>query len=192
MAFEILPRPDGTMRLAPVESQRAPVFCLGLLSAACALASLVFACATPFAAFAVIAAGMLPLRSALVAMAGAWLVNQALGFAVLGYPIAATTLCWAFVIGAAALAATLAAALVLRAVPRLHVAPALGLALAAAFAAYELALGAASLALGGAGDFTGIIVSRLGVMSLLWLIGLVTACDVASVLMAPRRPQMSS
>ena len=61
MAFEIMSRPAGaTARLAPVEQRYAPMFCFALLTAACALASFAFACATPFAAFAVVAAAMLP------------------------------------------------------------------------------------------------------------------------------------
>jgi hypothetical protein len=40
------------------------------------LASLAFACATPFAAFAVIVAAMLQVRSALLIVAATWLVNQ--------------------------------------------------------------------------------------------------------------------
>jgi hypothetical protein len=58
----------------------APLFCFVLLTAACALASFAFACATPFAAFAVMAAEMLPLSSALLVVAAAWIVNQGIGF----------------------------------------------------------------------------------------------------------------
>jgi hypothetical protein len=58
-----------------------------LLTAACALASFAFACATPFAAFAAIAGAMLPLSAALPVVLAAWIVNQAIGFGVLGYPI---------------------------------------------------------------------------------------------------------
>jgi hypothetical protein len=36
--------------------------------------------------------------------------------------------------------------------------------------------------LGGAGVFTLLIVGRLGVLSVLWLIGLVTACEVFRLL----------
>jgi hypothetical protein len=43
---------------------------------ASALASLAFACATPFAAFAVIVAAMLQVRSTLLIVATTWLVNQ--------------------------------------------------------------------------------------------------------------------
>src|SRR5580658_2280701 len=97
-------------RLAPVEPRLVPLFCLALLTAACALASFAFACATPFAAFAVIAAATLPLRPALLVTLAAWLVNQAIGFGFLHYPLDATTLAWGVAIGGAALAATAASA----------------------------------------------------------------------------------
>lgn len=51
-----------TTRLSPVESQYPAMFCFGLLTIASALASFAFACAMPFAAYAVIAAAVLPLR----------------------------------------------------------------------------------------------------------------------------------
>src|SRR5215470_6890870 len=111
--------PHG-IRLAPVQPRYAPLFCFALLTASCALASFALACATPFAAFAVAAAAMLPLRPALLVTTGAWLVNQTIGFGVLHYPIDASTIAWGFVIGAAALAATAVSAAVLHALPRKH------------------------------------------------------------------------
>src|SRR6201994_4439857 len=118
MSLSLLSPSANGSRLAPVESRHAPLFGFALLTVSCALASLVLACATPFAAFAVIAAAMLPLRPALLVVVGAWLVNQGIGFGVLHYPINATTMLWGLVIGAAALAGTLAASGVLRALSR--------------------------------------------------------------------------
>ena len=169
-------------RLAPVEPRYASLFCFGLLTAACALASFAFACATPFAAFAVIAAATLPLPSALLVTAAAWLVNQAIGFGFLHYPVDASTIAWGFVIGAAALAATAVSVAVLRATERAGVIVALAAALIGAYAAYELVLFAATPFLGGAGDFTVAIVGRLGVLSILWTIGLIAACEIARLL----------
>jgi hypothetical protein len=193
MALDILPfRAAAAVRLRPVEPRLAPLFCLALLIGAGALASLALACATPFAAFAVVAAAMLPLRSALVVMAGAWLVNQAIGFGLLGYPGDANTVLWGIVMGAAALVATVASMLVLHALPRAGNLIALGFALMAAYAAYEIILFAAAPILGGAGDFTSMIVGRLGVLSVLWLIGLVAAGEVFRLLAALRRQQTLS
>lgn len=59
----------------PMRSNRALWLCVAILAAACASASLVFACATPFAAFAVLAAAMLPARQAMIAVALSFAVN---------------------------------------------------------------------------------------------------------------------
>ena len=102
MALNILPPPVDRFRLDPVESRHAPIFCFALLTISCALASFAIACATPFAAFSVVAAATLPLRPALLVASGAWLVNQTIGFGALHYPIDASTIAWGFVIGAMA------------------------------------------------------------------------------------------
>jgi len=178
MAFDAPAMP----RLAPVSPRRAPLFCFALLTAASALASLVLACATPCAAFAVIAAAQLPLRQALLVVAGSWLVNQGIGFGVLHYPIDATTMLWGLVIGAAAVAGTLAASAVLRASPRWPAPIALTLGLVCAYVAYELVLLVATPVLGGAASFTVAIVSRIGLTSTAWMIGLVATCEIVRLL----------
>ena len=169
-------------RLAPVAPRHAPLFCFALLTASCALASLALACATPFAAFAVVAAAMLPLRQALLAVAGSWLVNQGIGFSVLHYPIDATTMLWGLVIGAAALAATPAASAALRASSRWPAPLALISAFACGYGIYELVLLAATPMLGGAASFTAAIVTKLGLTGMAWLIGLVAACEIVRLL----------
>jgi hypothetical protein len=193
MPVAILRRPtDTSPRLAPIEPHYAPLFCLALLTAACALASFAFVCATPFAAFAVIAAATLPLRPALLVTLAAWLVNQAIGFGFLHYPLDATTLAWGVAIGGAALAATAASAGILRLTERTGAVVALGAALIGAYAAYELVLFAATPFLGGVEDFTAAIVGRLGVLSVLRAIGLVAACEVARLLNHALRRQTAS
>jgi hypothetical protein len=183
MFDSIIRRPPVTShRLAPVEPRYAPLFCLVLLTAACALASFAFACATPFAAFAVVAAATLPLQSALLVTVAAWLVNQAIGFGLLHYPVDANTALWGLVIGGAALAATAVSMAVLRLTRRTGTAVALGAALIGAYTAYELVLFAATPFLGGAKDFTASIVGHLGLLSALWTIALVAACEVARLL----------
>lgn len=169
-------------RLAPVEMRYAPLFCFALLTIACALASFAFACATPFAAFAVVAAATLPLGSALVVTAAAWLVNQAIGFGFLHYPVDASTVVWGFVIGGAALAGTAVSVAVLRVTKRLGTVVALAAALIGAYAAYEVVLLSATPFLGGAEDFTVAIVGRLGLLCVAWTIGLVAACEITRLL----------
>ncbi len=190
MTPDIPPR-DGA-RLAPVQARHAPLTCLALLTAACAIASFALACATPFAAFAVIAAAMLSRRDALLVVAGAWLVNQGIGFGALHYPVDATTLVWGAVIGLAAAAATAAASVLGPQFARLAAPLALALTLALAYAVYELVLAAATPVLGGAASFTASIVIRLGLLNLAWLVGLVTASEAIRMVASRVRSQRSA
>jgi hypothetical protein len=187
MARDILPPSTDGFRLAPVERRHAPLFCFALLTISCALASFALACATPFAAFAVVAAAMLPIRPALLVVTGAWLVNQTIGFGALHYPINANTILWGFVIGLAALAATVASTIVLRVLPQSRTPVALALSLICAYAAYEFTLLAATPFLGGAGAFTAAIVARLGLLSACWLIALVAVCEIVRLFKPLRR-----
>ncbi|UQR67646.1 hypothetical protein LRP30_21400 [Bradyrhizobium sp. C-145] len=182
MALSIQPSHADRLRLHPVAPRLAPMFCFALLTASCALASFALACATPFAAFAVVAAAMLPLRPALLVVTGAWLVNQTIGFGALHYPIDGSTIAWGFAIGAAALLATTVSSAVLRMLPQGRTPLALAVTLVAAYAAYELALLAATPFLGGEGAFTAAIVMRLGLTSAAWLAGLVAACEIVRLL----------
>lgn len=186
MALNV-PHPSSTSRLAPVEPRHAAPFSFALLTVSCALASFALACATPFAAFAVIAAAMLPSRPALLVVSGAWLVNQAIGFGALHYPIDANTMLWGLAIGAAALAATAASSAVLRALPHSRTPLVLALALVCAYVAYEIVLFAATPLLGGAGSFTAAIITRLGLLNAGWLLGLVAVCEVVRLARAMRR-----
>jgi hypothetical protein len=178
MAHQFLPPHADRFRLHPVAPRLAPMFGFALLTMSCALASFAFACATPFAAFAVVAAAMLPLGPALLVVTGAWLVNQTIGFGVLHYPVDASTIAWGFVIGAAALLSTGGASAVLRMLPQGRTPLMLAIALVVAYVAYEFALLAATPFLGGEGAFTAAIVTRIGLTSAVWLAGLVAACEI--------------
>jgi hypothetical protein len=182
----ILPPSVDPVRLHPVEPRHASAFCFALLTASCALASFALACATPFAAFAAVAAATLPLRPALLVVAGAWLVNQTIGFAALHYPIDTSTIAWGLAIGTAALAATAVSAALLRALPLTRTPLVLALTLLCAFGAYELALFAVTPVLGGDGAFTTAIVTRVGLLNIAWLIGLVAACEIVRLIMPVR------
>jgi len=133
---------------------------------------------------------MLPLQRAVLVVGATWLVNQAIGFGLLGYPIEIHTILWGLVIGEAALIATVIAAFVFRGLQRTGGLTALGLALIGAYAAYELIIFSATFFLGGAVAFTAAIVGRLGLLSVLWLIGLIMACEVFRLLNPVRRHQM--
>jgi hypothetical protein len=172
----------GPRLLAPVDTPFAPLLCLLLLTAACGLASFAFACATPFAAFAALAGVMLPLSSALPVVFAAWIVNQAIGFGVLGYPIALNTFLWGVAIGAAALIATAVTVPVVRLLPAaVGRVAALALALPAAYVAYEVVLFAFTPLLGGAGAFSAAIIARIGLLNVLWMIGLAVAYELLTI-----------
>ena len=188
-----LPSPSTNgSRLTPVESRHAPLFGFALLTVSCALASFALACATPFAAFAVIAAAMLPLRPALLVVTGAWLVNQGIGFGALHYPIDGNTMLWGAAIGIAALAATAAASAVLHSLPQNSTPLVLAVALICGYGVYELALLAATPLLGGADSFTAAIVAQIGVSNAAWLIGLVAACEIVRLVNPFKRGHIAS
>jgi hypothetical protein len=81
------------------------------------------------------------------------------------------TFLWGFAIGAAALIATVASAVVQRLLPAIGRPVELALALLAAYVAYEAVLFAFTPALGGAGAFTIAIIARVGLLNVLWMIG---------------------
>jgi hypothetical protein len=158
---------------------------LALLLVAAAVSSVTFACVTPFSAFAALLAATLPLRRALGMMAAVWLVNQALGFCALGYPLDGITLAWGGAIGIAALAAVLAAAASVAAAPERGRALALGF--VAAVAVYEGLLYLASLGLGGAANFTPDIVAKVALSDAAWLLALAILRHLLSRWPAARR-----
>jgi len=192
MSLSLPSPPTNGSRLTPVESRHAPLFGFALLTVSCALASFALACATPLAAFAVIAAAMLPLRQALLVVTGAWLVNQGIGFGALHYPIDGNTMLWGAAIGIAALAATAAASAVLRSLPQNSTPLVLAVALICGYGVYELALLAATPLLGGADSFTAAIVAQIGVSNAAWLIGLVAACEIVRLVNPFKRGHIAS
>jgi hypothetical protein len=172
----------------PADRGNAQLFCLVLLVAACISASLVFACATPFAAFAVIAAALLPLRQALVTIGVVWLVNQTIGFGVLGYPRTLDAALWGLVIGVAAVVATVVAEVAFNHLARLGRFAIYPIALVATFAVYEILLLAAVPVLGGGYDsFAPAIVGQIAFTNAVWLVGLVAVYELVRYGMTRRQ-----
>ncbi len=136
-----------------------------------------FACITPFVAFAVATGYTLSTRAALLTVAAIWLVNQATGFVVLGYPWTVDTILWGFAIGAAALLAAALASAVMRLGLR-NVAAAVGAAFVLAFGAYEGGLFLVTFVLGGAGAFTRAIVAHVTLLNLGWTVALVGTHEI--------------
>ena len=143
-----------------------------LLIAVSAISTLGFACVTPFAAFAVAAAYVLPMRAALFCVVGVWLANQAIGFAAMNYPWALDTLLWGLAIGISAVLATAAASVVLRRTRRSVIVSALA-GLTVAFVVYEAGLLLVTFGLGGSEAFTPAIVGQFALLNLAWAAGLV-------------------
>ena len=158
--------------------RRSMWLCTVLLVAACASASLVFACATPFAAFAVLAAAVLPLRPALIAIALVWAVNQAIGFGILDYPRDFNAAAWGLRIGAAALITTAAAAGMFRQFARWSSYAVYPFALVACYAVYELVMLAMTPMLGGIESFSLEIVGHLAFVNAIWLAGLIMSYEL--------------
>jgi hypothetical protein len=137
-----------------------------------AVGSWEFACITPFVAFAVAAGYVLSARAALLTVMAIWIVNQAIGFTVLGYPWTVDTILWGFAIGAAALLAAVIACATLRFRLANNIA-AIGAAFVFALAAYEGGLFLVTFALGGEDAFTPAIVGHVALLNLGWTVGLV-------------------
>jgi hypothetical protein len=143
-----------------------------LLAFAAVGGSWLFACVTPFAAFAAVAAATERPRLALGTVALIWAANQAVGYAFLDYPHDASTLLWGLAIGAAALLATAAACMVVGRLGRTQGWARLALAFLAAFAVYEVVLLVPALATGEAANFNSTIVGGIALLDVAWLVGL--------------------
>lgn len=154
-----------------------PWFLPALLVMVSAISSWEFACITPFAAFAVAAAYALSVRTALVTVAAIWLANQAVGFAVLGYPWTVDTILWGVAIGGAALVATaLACATLGLAIENKMIA--VGAAFVMALGAYQGGLFLVTFALGGRDAFTPAIVGHVALLNLGWAFALVGTYEI--------------
>jgi hypothetical protein len=151
---------------------RAELAWYALLLAAAVGSSFTFACVTPFAAFAVLTAGTLPLGRAFGMTLVIWAANQLLGYGALGYPLDGLSFAWGLTIGLAALAATLAAVASFWIMRRRALWRRIPAAFIAAFALYEIVLVLASLMLSGSENFAPIIVAKLALSDAGWLVGL--------------------
>ncbi len=157
-----------------------------LLAVAAVGGSLAFACIMPFAALAAFAAETQRPRAALGTLALIWAANQAVGFAFLQYPFDASTLIWGLAIGVAALLATGTACFVVARLDHMRRWQRLGLAFAAAFAVYELALLGPSLFTGESANFTPALLLDLALLDVAWLAGLVALNEILALLGWPK------
>lgn len=162
------------------------------LAAAAALGSLAAACMVPFVGLAVVAAATMGRGRAAATVSGVWIVNQLLGFGLMGYPWTADAAEWGLALGVGSLAAVGIAGAVLRGRRNLAVLPLLAT-FAAAFAGYEALLYGFALVAGGTETFAPAIVLQILVNDGSWFAGL-TALHLALTRAAPglfgRAPQL--
>jgi hypothetical protein len=139
--------------------------------------SFFFACATPFAALATLAAVKMDRRETTAVMGLVWLANQAIGYGILGYPWTFHSLAWGLAIGVSGFLALVTAV----ALTSTRSAPlAISLPFIGAFAAYELSLYIAGLVLpDGDSGFTAKIVGQIFLTNLVALVGLFAGYQLA-------------
>ena len=166
---------------------------LAVLVLAVSALSFVFACATPFAAFGVLAALTLSRTDAIRITIALWMANQAIGFGILGYPVTVNSVGWGLAIGGAAVSSTMVARLI---ISRLRTARGLTravVALAGTFAVYEIALFTVAVAgLGGIGSFAALIVGRIVVINAAALVGLHALYRIGVAVGVSRRPAVAT
>jgi hypothetical protein len=124
------------------ESATASALWMALVAGLSVVGSLAFACAAPLAAIAALAATKMRAGDGVAMVVAAWLANQIVGYAVLGYPQTWDSFAWGAAIGIAAVIAFGAARVAVR--PAMPELVSLAVALGAAFVAYEAVLFAAT------------------------------------------------
>jgi hypothetical protein len=158
---------------------RTPWLWVALLSVASLGFSFALACAVPLAAFAVLAALYMDRRVGVELLGAVWLINQAVGYAFLDYPMDASTFAWGIVLGASAIVAMFAA----RGAAALAetFATQVLFAFAAAFVGYEGTLYLAHFPLGGeTSAYAAPVVAEILWTNALALVGLLALHKVAT------------
>jgi hypothetical protein len=147
---------------------------LAILIGSSLVFSVGFACAAPFEAIGAAAAITLARRDALFVSGVTWLINQCVGYGMLGYPWTSNSVAWGIALGAATLLATVAAGAVYQMKTAIPKAFRFGITFVSAFLAFEATTYVAALSfLGGVQDFTIGIVSRVFVINAATFVGLV-------------------
>ena len=152
---------------------------VALLILSSAILSYAFACVTPFAALAPIAALTLPRKTGLWLVAIAWALNQLIGFMLLSYP--ADSLLWGVAIGAAAMLAFFAAQAAANNLQSSNMAIVCIVTLLASFAAYQGVLFMASLFFSGTENFAPHIVAQVFAVNAIAFVALFAANWLNSV-----------
>jgi hypothetical protein len=179
-------RPLGTRETdGTALSDRGDIVWMATLSLAGIGGTVVISCIAPFVALAVVLAGTVKQRRALLVMGLIWLTNQLIGFTFFHFPRTANTILWGLVIGAAALLSTSVASLVLNRPPRLPIFVRLTLAFVVGFVSYQGCLVLSALVLGGAETFAPSIIFQIALTNVVWLAGLIVLNELMSILAGP-------
>lgn len=165
----------GVQPLGHTRPGRALWFALIVAAGICL--STAFACTTPFAALATLAALKLGRRDAITIVGLVWLANQAIGYGFLGYPWTWDSAAWGLAIGVSAGLAFSAA----RGLSTTRPAPfAVSLPFIGAFATFEFGLYAAGFVLPGSnGAFAASVVWHIFLLNAIALGGLMAAYHLA-------------
>lgn len=154
---------------------------LAILIGSSLVFSVGFACAAPFEAIGAAAAVNLARRDALLASGVTWLINQCVGYGILGYPWTFNSVAWGIALGAATLLATASAGRVYQLKTAIPKGFRVGIAFATAFFVFEAAIYAVALFfLGGRQDFTIGIVSHVFVINAATFVALVVLHSLLS------------
>jgi hypothetical protein len=176
--------------MSPVSIERtsaARAVWMALIVTAGAGLSLVYACATPFAALATLAALKTDRRDTALVIGLVWLANQVIGYGYLHYPWTWSSVAWGAAIGVAAGMALLAAVAL---APRRKGPFAISLSFVGAFTAYEFVLYLASFVLPSEdGAFALSVVRQIFVVNAVALVALVIVHWLATLAgLLARRP----
>ena len=134
--------------------------------------SLGFACATPLAAFGALAAVALSKRDGLILCGAVWLVNQVVGYALLGYSWNINSVSWGLALGGATILASLSSRWIYRRSKTQYLFR-LTVAFIAAFAVFQVSLYLVELfVLGGLQDSAADVVSRVLAINAVAFVGL--------------------
>ena len=173
-----------TNRLSSMPARTRRMLWIGLLTLSSVALSLIFACATPFAAFATLAALHTRKSDAFLLTVAVWLANQVVGYGILHYPQTLDSVAWGAAIGVAALLATATAIVIERHFFKVVVSVALvstAAAFLSAFCVYEFALHAAAHVLpSGDSAFSWPVVGDIFKVNVLTLIGLTILSSAAA------------
>jgi hypothetical protein len=159
---------------------QAPALWIALLVASAALLSGALVCATPFAAFAALAAITLPRRAAALTAACAWLANQLVGFAILNFPIGFESMMWSAILLASMIATSVAVQSVCGGLARFGTAGSMVAGFLASQLVFRGLMIVAASILGGIEGFTIENLAYLSAVDLATFVGLLAIAEVAA------------